>query len=85
MKSKGKMMFNPNREMMHHYLADALALRKAAIRHHRIHWHRSSKALWHDAYFSLQLAKIHREKWLNTPAIYEANAPKQKSQVLELV
>ncbi len=79
-------MFNPNREMMHHYLADALALRKAAKRHRRIQWLQSSKALWHDANFALRLARIHRDLMrMNTPAIYEANAPKQRSQVLELV
>lgn len=79
-------MFNPNREMMHHYLADALALRTAAKRHRRIQWLQSSKDLWHDAQFALRLARIHRDLMrMNTPAIYEANAPKQKSQVLELV
>jgi len=78
-------MFNPNREMMHHYLADALALIKAAQRHNNIGWTQSSKGLFREARFTLKLANIRREQWMNTPAIYEANAPKQKSQVLELV
>lgn len=78
-------MFNPNREMMHHYLADALALRKSAIRHHRIHWNQSSKALWHDAFFALKMARIHREKWLNTTALMFAEPPKQEAKIIDLV
>jgi len=78
-------MFNPNREMMHHYLSDALALRTAAKRHRRIQWLQSSKALWHDAFFALRLARIHREQWLNSPAIMFAEPPKQEVKIIDLV
>lgn len=78
-------MVNQHREMMHHYVNEALALRKAAKRHRRIQWMQSSKALFHDAQFSLRLAKIHKDKWLKTPAIMFAEHPKQEAKIIDLV
>lgn len=78
-------MVNPHRLMMDHYLGEAEALRKAAKRHRRINWLQSSKALFHDAQFALRLAKVHKRRWLETPAIKFAEEKKTQVTMLDLV